>query len=151
MTLNSSIQVYWVVLIIYYHAASKCSYYCSSCRSKQTYLFACLVNYAVVSFPDSALKEGKGLVTLERFIGSCKLSSFVFASANQISALVTFLWYYILFYHKETLYKASCLGLAVTDWNAALWSCILLRSNVQLVCEQLHNIAVNPWYAYKCY
>ena len=32
----------------------------------------------VVSSPDPTLCEGKGLVTFERFLGSCKLSSLVF-------------------------------------------------------------------------
>ena len=47
-------------------ASNKCSYYYSSCQSKQTYLFVCLVNnYAVVSFPDPAFKKEMGMVTLE--------------------------------------------------------------------------------------
>ena len=34
------------------------------------------------------------------------------------------------------------LGLAVANQNAALWFCVPLCSNRQLVCDQLHNIAV---------
>ena len=41
----------------------------------------------VVPSPDPTLCEGKGLMTFERFLGSCKLSIFVFAQANQIAAL----------------------------------------------------------------
>ena len=36
----------------------------------------------LVSSPDPTLCEGKGLVIFERFLGSCKLSIFVFVQAN---------------------------------------------------------------------
>ena len=39
------------------------------------------------AFPDPTFKEGKGLMTFERFLGSCKLSNLTFAKANQIAAL----------------------------------------------------------------
>ena len=49
----------------------------------------CILGRAVnqlVSFPDPApKKEGEGLVTFERFLGSCKLSILVFAKANHIA------------------------------------------------------------------
>ena len=43
---------------------------------------------------------------------------------------------------EATLYKVSCLGLAVANQNAALRFCIQLRSNVQPARDRLHNIAV---------
>ena len=45
-------------------------------------IFSLDLNFArclVVSSPDPTLCEGKGLVTVERFLGFCKLSSRVFA------------------------------------------------------------------------
>ena len=41
----------------------------------------------VVSSPDPTLKEGKGLVTVEHLVGSCKTSILVFVHANHIAAL----------------------------------------------------------------
>ena len=44
---------------------------------------------ALVSSPDPTpqiAKEEEGLVTFERFLGSCKLSILTFAKANQIAA-----------------------------------------------------------------
>ena len=43
---------------------------------------------------------------------------------------------------KATLYKVNRLGSAVANQNAALWFCVPLRSNGQLACDRLHNIAI---------
>ena len=94
----------------------------------------------LVSSPDPTFCEGKGLVTVEHFLCSWKLSILVFAQANQIAAL----WFLcnIAFRYEATLYKISCLGLAVANQNAALQFWIPLRSNVQMARDRLHDIAV---------
>ena len=46
-----------------------------------------LYNIIIVSSPDpTPKKEEEGLVTFERFLGSCKLGILTFAKANQIAA-----------------------------------------------------------------
>ena len=70
----------------------------------------------------------KGLVTVERFLGSCKLSILVFAQANQIAALRFSCD--IASCCAATLHNVSCLVLALTNQNVAVRFCILLRSNV---------------------
>ena len=94
----------------------------------------------LVSSPDPTLGEGKGLVTFERFLGSCKFSILTFAKANQIAALR-------FSYDLASAMIWSCSNmpagdLAPANENAVLWFCIALRSNVGLARGWLHNIGM---------
>ena len=86
-----------------------------------------MTDTSLVLRPCTLCKE-KGLVTVERILGSCKLSILVFAKANQIAALRFSCD--IASCCEATLYKVSCLDFALTNQNVALRFGILLRSNV---------------------
>ena len=90
----------------------------------------------IVSPPDFALCERKGLVKVKCFLGFCMLSSLAFGQAYQIAALCDFT------FCCEVLYKVSCLGLVVVNQNAALQFYVPLCSNGQLASDRLHNIVV---------
>ena len=74
------------------------------------------------SSPDPTLCEGKGLVTVEHFVGSCKLSIHCFHASQSDCSSMIFMCYYVLLWSK-----VNCHVLALTNLqNVALRFCILV-------------------------
>ena len=77
---NSTVKVYRISIAIQHDIIILTIFLCGPDNRICTSLLL-----SVISSPDSTPKK-EGLVTFERFLGSCKLSIFTFAKANQIAA-----------------------------------------------------------------
>ena len=110
----------------------------------QTILCHAHNNFVIFSWATSLVPrphplQGKGSGDSWAFSWFLQAQHFCLAQANQIAALRFSCD--IASCCEATLYRVSCLGLAVANQNAALRFWIPLCSNVQTARDQLHNIA----------